>query len=421
MKSTMNTGVSSAETGRAPAVVIGAGPAGSITARELLRAGLGPVALLDRAEFPRVKPCAGGLSPACQRVLDKLGLYDRVAAEAHPILGALLQAPSGRAVRFEGGQGTLVLRRDLLDALLAEEAVALGADFHQGIRVTRITPLAGGDLEVHAGDGRAFRARHVVVATGASGGALPGTPLPPGTLVTMTGWYRGVTSEPNVAEMYFDPELAPHYGWLFPEGEGRVNIGLCLDGRQRAGLRVTECFNRFLARHFAGRMGGATLLGPLRGHPIAASGWVPTPKVLPGVLVVGEAARLANRITGEGIYHALVSGRLAAQAILHASARGRSPEEARRWHLQALRRRLGPGLLLADRLAGLAGPAMNLAAWIRPVPPGPGRLWDACSEASDHLSMPLCCISVQHAPRRGTPSVGMGRGQGDPVLRCLSR
>lgn len=345
-------------------LVVGAGPAGSMTARELLRAGIGPVTLVDRARFPRVKPCAGGLSPGCLRLLAKLDLFDRVSAVAHPITGALLAAPSGLAVDFEGGQGTLVMRRDRFDAFLVAEAVSLGAAFHEEVRVESVSPVGGGLLEARAADGRCYRARHVVIASGAAGGTLPGTPLPPGSLVSTTRWYRGVQCGPHRVEMYFDAELAPHYGWLFPEGNGEVNIGICLDGRHRGGLRVTEHFDRFLARHFAGRMDEATPLGPPRGHPIAAAGWVPTPKVPPGVLVVGEAARLANRLTGEGIYHALVSGQLAAQAIQRHGTRRGSTEDINRWHLRALRRQLGPSMLLADRLTGLAPGAMNLAAWI---------------------------------------------------------
>lgn len=349
------------------ALVIGAGPAGSTAARELTRAGLGPVALLDRATFPRLKPCAGGLSLSTLRVLDKLGLLEKVRSQANAISGALLQAPSGLTVRFEGGQGTLVLPRDRLDALLVAEAEALGVELHSGVRVTQVTPAANHHLEVTDAAGGSWRARWVVVASGAAS-ALGGSPLPAGALQTMTGWYTGVEHDPGVVEMYFDRDLAPHYGWLFPEGEGKVNIGICLKASQRQGRPLSEVFEAFRDVHFAHRMRRAEPLRPTRGFPIATSGTIPTPAVPSGVLVVGEAARLANPISGEGIYHALVSGGLAARAIRRGLDRGWSGAQVSRWYLDALRLRLGPGLFLADRLASIAPPAMDAAALIGQIP-----------------------------------------------------
>ncbi len=345
------------------AAIIGAGPAGAAAALELARARLGPVALLDRAPFPRVKPCGSGLSSTALRQLHRLGLRSRVDAQAYPIHGARLEAPSRREARLVGEADHLVLARERLDGLLVDAAREAGATFHDGVRVRRIAPQPDGSLRVVTERGPDLQARWVIVATGAAG-ALAGSRLPPGSLVTYTGWYRGVEFEPHLLELVFDRELAPHYGWLFPEGPDQVNIGVCLDARHRRGRPMAQLFAEFLERHLADRMREATPVRPPRGHPIAAASRVITPDVPSGTLVVGEAARLANRATGEGIALALRSGALAARAIEKGHDRHWPREQVHRYYGAALRRQVGPELLLAHQFTRFTGPALEATAWL---------------------------------------------------------
>jgi len=121
--------------------------------------------------------------------------------------------------------------------------------------------------------------------------------------------------------MYFDAELLPHYGWLFPEPGGTVNLGLCVEPTRRGGRPIRQIFRRFLERHFARRLAGARQLGDWRGHPIVVSDSFGH-RAEPGVLLVGEACRLVNAATGEGIAYAIQSGMLAARAMADGLRRG---------------------------------------------------------------------------------------------------
>ena len=198
-------------------IVVGAGPAGCATAIRLLRRGIGPVLLVDRSRFPRVKACAGGISARSARCLADLGLLEEVERRAYRITGAVIENQSGKRMRFSGGGGALVMPRDRLDALLAEAAESEGARFVQGVHVDSVRRMQDGGLALEVKGGGALTCSRLVVATGASA-RLAGTPVPDRTLVTMTGWYRDLPFEPGTLEMFFSKELAPHYGWLFPLG-----------------------------------------------------------------------------------------------------------------------------------------------------------------------------------------------------------
>jgi flavin-dependent dehydrogenase len=133
------------------------------------------------------------------------------------------------------------------------------------------------------------------------------------------------------------------YAWAFPKGE-RVNVGVMVEASRAGGLR--EALATFVARTPA--LPGAASKGTLAA-PVAAARSAPVPCARPGALLVGDAAHLADPFLGEGIYYAVRSGRLAAQAILEGVDRG---DSAARFG-QAIAEGIWPDLAAASRVAML--------------------------------------------------------------------
>jgi geranylgeranyl reductase family protein len=283
--------------------VIGAGPAGSVTAIHLARGGA-RVLLVDRAKFPRDKPCGGGLTLRAVRQLP----VDPGPVVEHEVDRMAFRV--GWRAHFErrGKRGPFVLmtQRRRLDHYLAEQAAAAGAEFRDRARVTVGTDPRGLSLQV---DGREIRPKVIVGADGANGTTARALGL--GGPVT-----HGVAFEGNAA---FDERyrglavielgtIPGGYGWVFPKGD-HVNVGV--GGWEAEGPRLRGHLAELCARH--GIDGDA--LESVRGHrlPLRRSGFV---AARGRVLLVGDAAGLVDPLTGDGMYEAFVSARLASAAAL---------------------------------------------------------------------------------------------------------
>jgi geranylgeranyl reductase family protein len=303
---------------QAPVAIIGAGPAGAAAAVRLGQLGVRDVLLVDRARFPRDKTCGSGISPKGIRTLRALGVWDRIAPHAYPVRGLRLVTPGGREVTAFGREATdaVICLRRTLDGALVDAARALGVTFVPELPVTRLLHEGGRVAGFAARDGREVRARYTVVAAGthSSFGLEAGLDGPPPRLLqALMGWWDGVPFTPHAVEMVFDPMVAPGYGWLFPESATRVNIGICYEDPDRR-VHARRLFERFLAKHYAGRLARATPVGRWRGHPVAY-GFRVRRLTSAGRVVVGEAGRLVHPATAEGIYQAVRSGILAAEAL----------------------------------------------------------------------------------------------------------
>jgi geranylgeranyl reductase family protein len=344
-------------------VVIGAGPAGSAAALALVSSGHAECSLLERKTLPRIKACGSGLSPWTLGYLDKLGVGEQVRRRAFRIDGAIIAGAEGRGVELRGDHETAVLPRSEFDELLVREAERRGARLHEGVTVRRVERHGG--QSVIATDQGIFEADAVIDCSGATGGfdrERRRTPAAVGqaTLHTIMTWYEGLQGCSDVVELFFDRELKPHYGWVFPETATRANVGLCFvpdKAKPNARLR----FEAFLERHLALRLRNAQQLGGWIGHPVNVSAF-PRGLTAPGVLRAGEAGWLADFATAEGIYHALVSGHLAGRHLGELAAHGwRDDLEGPRYQrrvVQALALRMLGGRVL---MGALKGPALDLA------------------------------------------------------------
>ncbi|RJO70423.1 MAG: NAD(P)/FAD-dependent oxidoreductase [Myxococcales bacterium] len=300
-------------------IVVGAGPSGASAAREARRLGLRKILVIERQAWPRAKTCGGGLSPRARKLLKENGLWDRVAPESYSIQGLRLVSPNGNEVLLKGADTASVLNRRRFDAILMQAACEAGAEFRPETQVGALLEENGRVAGVKTADAE-IEARWVVAADGAR--ACFGSDIRPRAyLHTMMGWYEGVPFTPNVLEMIYDMELGGHYGWLFPESERRVNIGICMEKTSLDGKSIRDVFERFLDKYYAARLAGAQQLGVWKGYPISYSVEVEH-HAPPGLLLVGEAARLANPATGEGISYAMLSGQLAARHIAEGDRRG---------------------------------------------------------------------------------------------------
>ncbi|MGN6722606.1 MAG: geranylgeranyl reductase family protein [Marmoricola sp.] len=341
-------------------LVVGAGPAGSSAAAWAAKAGL-DVMLIDSAVFPRDKTCGDGQTPRAIAELGRLGLDDWV--RTHTVTHGMKAHGFGQALELPWPGGTLpaygsAVARTELDDHLRTTAIKAGASAIDGARavdVVRNGERVSAVVVEIGGEHREIACERVIVADGVR------SPL--GKKLGRE-WHRdtvyGVAARSYVdSGMHDDPWISSHlelrdedgavlsgYGWIFPLGNGQVNLGV---GTLASSKRPADLALRPLMQHYANlRREDFQLSGELQ-RPTSAL--LPMGGAVSGVAganwaLIGDAAACVNPHNGEGIDYGLETGRLVADLLISADDLGVWADE--------LREHYGEAFSIARRLALIA-------------------------------------------------------------------
>ncbi|MCZ0729172.1 NAD(P)/FAD-dependent oxidoreductase [Mycolicibacterium iranicum] len=318
--------------------ISGGGPAGSAAAWQAVRTGA-RVILLDKAEFPRDKPCGDGLTPRAVSFMQKMGLADEVA-KFHRLNRATIYSPTEWELSFprrpgmpDHGHG---IRRTQLDTMLLKHAEAAGAEVRQGAEVIGASVDDDGRV-----NGLTLRGGEVIRADAVI--AADGTYSPVRRSLKLTSKYNGYSAIAIRAEMSanrpdsdsldihlkisHEGQQLPGYGWVFPLGDGRVNIGVGYVNSFKRwhdinAARLLGDFMDGLPRDWnlpsVAELQSSKALQAWR-LPMGFTAWPPW---RPGVLFAGDAMGAARPVSGAGISKALQSGLAAGESAVAALTNG---------------------------------------------------------------------------------------------------
>ncbi|MBL7183069.1 MAG: geranylgeranyl reductase family protein [Anaerolineae bacterium] len=348
-------------------VVVGAGPGGSVAAREAAKLGLSVLLLEKRQEIGSPVRCAEGVAHELLMPFIEPDPH-WISAEATKAQITVIDDGTTVARRAEGGKG-YVLERRVFDRVLAEEAATAGAQVMVKTAATGLLLEDGvvrGVVARGLGGAMEIECAVVIGADGVESQVGPWAGLDTAlslrdTMACAQYLLAGIEIDSACCYYYVGQGVAPGgYAWVFPKGEGKANVGLGV----QADVAADSALN-YLTRFIEGQpnlaQGGVLSLS--KGSPVTlVVGGVPVAPPLPrlvtsGLMLVGDAARQVDPLTGGGIANAMLAGRLAAEVAAQAIAAGDASADAlapyeKRWvagrgrkmaRNYRLKERFGPG------------------------------------------------------------------------------
>lgn len=323
-------------------VVVGAGPAGAMTATILAQKGR-DVLLLDRHDFPRDKICGDAVPAGAIERMWHYGMKDKVDAavergEFYPLNGLLIVSPRGHKIEAsftlgQEGSDSYVAPRMYFDHVIQQHAVDSGAEFCvaqakgpivEDGRVVGVKAKTNGSTEE-------IRAKMVIGADGATSSIARN--LRPRAeqhndkhrAVAIRAYIEDLEIFPNEVEFYLYKDILPGYAWIFPLGEDKANIGLGmrLDHFRKHNLNLEKMLRDFLDMPVIKKRlkrGGA--LHDIASWQLNFGSQPRLQNAFDGAVLVGDAAGFINPITGGGIHNSIISAEFAANVVDEALKKG---------------------------------------------------------------------------------------------------
>jgi menaquinone-9 beta-reductase len=329
----------------------GGGPAGSTCAAFCAKAQLRTL-VLEREKFPREKVCGDCLNPACWSVLQRLELFERVHALPHGKLNRVeFIAINGRKINVDlttGDEGEVAVKRSLFDNLLLERAREIGAEVHEESTVTALHPPSTADpnWKIETRRGENFSVRALVGADGRNSTVARLCNLLPRSARERVALQSHIPLPRDFGNRVVLQFLREGYSGQAPVNDHELNLCLVAKPRDIDALKNWALKEFEIAPDHSWRT-----ITPLTRGAISP--------IHENLFLIGDAARVVEPFTGEGIYYALRSGELAANAITkiirgqdrHTSLREFARAHSAMYHGRLWINRLARAAVLSPRIA----------------------------------------------------------------------
>lgn len=305
-------------------IVVGAGPGGSITAKTCAKAGLEVLLIEKRQEIGDPVRCAEGVG--------KEGLLKHIKPDsrwiAAEVKGSKILAPDGTEIKMsEGassGKAGYTLERKVFDRVLAQQAAMAGAEVMVKTRATGLMRNNGSITGIHAmymGETHEIKADIVIGADGVESkvGRWGGidTSLKPGDIDTCAQFLVSNIDAGEYSKFFLGEKYTPGgYVWVFPKGKNLANVGLGILGSKCGNDRPISLLHKFMGTYMPqGKIielvvGGVPVSGPIK------------QTIANGLILVGDAARQSDPLTGGGIINAMDAGKIAGEVCIRAKEKG---------------------------------------------------------------------------------------------------